>query len=260
MSTYLISKLSFRENEKLIDTVKFHELDLTTKKVSIGEDKDRNWLVQKINQGHQFWSIGKNPDGRWKKASDFIYENNLFTWGWAMPQNITKRKTFISYHHKNDSGYKDEFINRFGDLVVNKSVNDGDIKDDNKDEYIKQLIQQGHLYDTTVLVVLLGTETQNRKHIDWEIAGALNRKVGDNYAGLLGILLPSHPDYGKQKYSYTNLPIRLAENLKTGYAIIIDWTEDRTTLQSYIEQAFRHRKSKSTDIVNRAINQFKRNR
>lgn len=33
--------------------------------------------------------------------------------------------------------------------------------------------------------------------MDWEISGALNYKVGDHYAGLLGIVLPNHPDYEK---------------------------------------------------------------
>ena len=64
------------------------------------------------------------------------------------------------------------------------------------DDYVKQLIQKGYLYDTTVLVVLLGAKTKCRKHVDWEMSGALNRKVGDTYAGLLGLMLLTHPDYG----------------------------------------------------------------
>lgn len=53
--------------------------------------------------------------------------------------------------------------------------------------------------DTTVLVVLVDPKTKCRMHVDWEISSALSTKVGDS--GLLGILLPSHPDYGKEKFN-----------------------------------------------------------
>ena len=164
----------------------------------------------------------------------------------------TKRKTFISYFHKDDEDYKNEFEKITSDLIVNKSVGDGDISGDNSDDYIKKLIQDGYLSDTTVLVVLVGAKTKCRKHIDWEISGALNLKIGESYAGLLGILLPTHPDYKKptSSYSYDNVPKRLAENIKTGYAEMINWTSDRKFLQSQIESAYSRRKNESDKRVN----------
>ena len=97
--------------------------------------------------------------------------------------------------------------------------------------------------DTTVLVVLIGPKTKCRKHVDWEISGALNLKVGDNYAGVLGLKLPNHDDYGTGKYTYSKQPLRLTDNLKSGYAIIRDYTADRKKLQEYIELAFSNRSS-----------------
>jgi hypothetical protein len=170
-----------------------------------------------------------------------------------MPKILTKRKTFISYYHYDDQGYRDEFENLFGDLIVSKSVEYGDINSDNSDGYIKQLIQKEYLQDTTVLVVLIGSKTKCRKHVDWEISGALNKKVGDNYAGLLGILLPSHPDFGTGKAKHNLMPARLSDNLKTGYAIIRNWTEDRAKMQSYIEEAFSNRTAKSEKRVNSRV-------
>ena len=130
-------------------------------------------------------------------------------------------------------------------MIVNKSVDTGDINTDNSEEYIKQLIQKEYLKDTTVLVVLVGNKTKCRKHVDWEISGALNYKVGNTYAGLLGLIVPSHPDYGTGQATYNLMPARLADNFKTGYAVVADWTEDRKQIQSYIELAFDYRTSKA---------------
>lgn len=88
-------------------------------------------------------------------------------------------------------------------------------------DYIRHLIQQGYLKDTTVQIVLIGNHTKNRKHIDWEIYGTLDLKVGDHHARILGLILPNHPDYGKLKAHYALKPQRLAENFKSGYAKII---------------------------------------
>ncbi len=170
-----------------------------------------------------------------------------------VPQNSTCHKTFVSYYHDDDQEYRTKFENLFGDLIVSKSVEDGDIDSDNSHEYIKQLIQKEYLSDTTVLVVLIGPKTKCRMHVDWEISGALNLKVGGNNAGLLGIKLPGHPDFGTGKHSYNLLPDRLSDNLKTGYAIIRDWTDDRILMQSYIEEAFANRSAKADDRVNSRI-------
>ena len=127
---------------------------------------------------------------------------------------------------------------------------DGDIDSDNSDEYIKQLIHRGYLHDTTVLIVLIGLNTMHRKHIDWEIYGALNYKVGDKYSGILGLKLPNHPDYGTGEHRCDLLPSRLADNLKSNYAIIRDWTDDRIKMQEYIELAFERRETHLNNIDN----------
>ena len=204
--------------------------------------KDRNWMVQRVSNGKLFCSIKRNESGTWNKIGDFRYDGTIFRWH-LIPKNITKRKTFISYYHCDDQTHKENFKNLFNDLITHKSVEDGDIDSDNSDGYIKQLIQNGYLVDTTVLVVLLGPNTKHRKHIDWEISGALNIKVGEKCAGILGLMLPTHPNYGTGKYNYSLLPGRLADNLKSDFAIIRDWTDDRIKMQEYIEKAFSRRTS-----------------
>jgi hypothetical protein len=103
-----------------------------------------------------------------------------------------KHNVFISYYHK-DQNYKDYFDSLFGNLFINKSIKSGDIDTDISTEYIKRLIIENYITDSSVIVVLVGPKTYGRKHVDWEISAALNKKVG-GYSGLLGICLPNHPD------------------------------------------------------------------
>ncbi len=256
MKEYFVTKLSFRDDEKIIRDVFAFEYDGTT--LSEGETRQRHWLVNRANEGSKISVLKRNAKGKWSRGNQFTYNNNLFSWPETLPENITKHKTFVSFYHKDDQDYRERFENLFGDLVVSKSVDDGDIDSDTSDEYIKQLIQKDYLSYTTVLVVLIGAKTKCRKHVDWEISGALNYKVGDNYAGLLGLFLPSHPNYGADKYIPDLIPQRLHANVKSGYAVLRDWTDDRVKLQQYIEKGFAKR-NESDKIVNKAIPQMQEN-
>ena len=245
---YLVSKVKWNETRKRIVSFIVHK----DNEESVGEgiERDRNWVVQQFNDGKSFYCIHLGEDGKWHKGSKIRYENGSLKLDDSLPLIKTKRKTFISYYHKEDQAYKEKFKNLTRDLIINKSVEDGDISTDVKDEYIKQLIQKGFLSDTTVLIVLIGNKTKCRKHIDWEISGALNLKVGDSYAGLLGLILPNHPDYGTEKATYDLMPARLADNFKSGYAIIRDYTTDRKKLQEYIELAYKNRKQNADKRIN----------
>lgn len=173
-------------------------------------------------------------------------------------RNRPKRNVFVSYYHHDDQAKKEEFDNLCKDFIINQSVMIDEIDEDNSAHYINRLINEEHMKDTTVLVVLLGRNTKYRKHVDWEISGALNLKVGDRYAGLLGILLPSHPDYGSLYYNQDNYSKRFYENLKSGYADLIDWTEDRKWLQDAIDSAF-SRRERLDKIVNHTIPRLEKN-
>lgn len=126
----------------------------------------------------------------------------------SLLENYQKHKVFISYYHKDDQNYRNRFKELFEHLFINKSVELGDIDTDVSTEYIKYLIQQDYITDTSVLVVLVGPKTYCRKHVDWEISAALNKKVG-GYSGLLGLLLPAYPTYEENKYNPDTIPPRL---------------------------------------------------
>ncbi|WP_342327622.1 TIR domain-containing protein [Pedobacter sp. FW305-3-2-15-E-R2A2] len=244
---FCVSKLTLNENG-MIDSIIYRE-DLVDTLSANSMEQSRDWMVNKILEGKTFCSIKKVDDGKWHYIGNFSYDGKIFEW-FKIPKNLPKRKTFKSYYHYEDQDYKEKFKNLFDDLIIHKSVEDGDIDADNSDAYIKQLIRQGYLNDTTVLIVLIGPNTKHRKHVDWEISGALNYKVGDKYSGILGLKLPNHPDYATGSHSYDLLPARLSDNLKSDYAIIRDWTDDRIKMQEYIELAFERRDTHLTKIDN----------
>lgn len=164
----------------------------------------------------------------------------------------TRHKVFISYCHKDDQYYRDRFEELFGHLFINKSVEPGDIDTDVSTEYIKRLIQRDYITDSSVVVVLVGRKTWGRKHVDWEISAALSKKVG-GYSGLLDILLPDFPLTPDGNYRYADIPPRLADNAKTGYAEVYEWVSvcaHESGIKAAIETAFRKRIDESSKIDN----------
>lgn len=174
----------------------------------------------------------------------------------------TRHKVFISYYHKDDQPYKEAFVKAFSQHFINKSVQDGDINTDVSTEYIKRLIQTDFLTDTSVLVVLFGLNTWGRKHVDWEISAALNKKVG-GYSGLLGIVLPTVPLTDKGCVSNKYIPPRLLDNIGSGYSKLYTWDSiyksDGIFIKSAVETAFKSRINLSDKIVN-SREQFSQNR
>jgi len=167
----------------------------------------------------------------------------------------TQHKVFISYYHKDDEYYRNRFEDLFGHLFINRSVKPGDIDTDVSTEYIKCLIQQNYITGTSVVVVLVGPNTGGRKYVDWEISVALSKKVG-GYSGLLGISLPD------REFWYDEIPPRLADNVKRGYAKIYTWDSacvSESRIKSIIEEAFQNRIDK-VDRINNSREHFKYNR
>lgn len=239
---YYVSKLSFDEDGNFIDSVYVYSYKDGC--LVDGCSRTRNWLVNRVNDFDEIKTAFADCSNKWQIGPSFIYENELFRWEKNLPRNIEKRNVFISFYHK-DEKYKLALENLLYDLSINQSVHDGQINSNNADDYIRHLIQDNHLKDTTVLIVLIGPNTKNRKHVDWEISGALNYKVGNRYAGVLGLMLPNHPDFGRNRVRHSLLPQRFVVNWKSNYAIVRDWTTDTQKLQNYIEEAFFYRSDDS---------------
>ena len=146
-----------------------------------------------------------------------------------------RHRVFVSYHHANDQNYKNIFELRFGNrfgVVVPGSVDTGDIDPGLQVDTIRQKIRDDYLRDTTVTVVLVGTETWQRKHVDWEIASSIRD----------GLLLPSHPNYRRDTYSPYIIPPRLYKNIECEYAKLYHWSNDPDEIEAWVHEAYLRRK------------------
>lgn len=140
-------------------------------------------------------------------------------------------KSFVSYHHANDQTKANHLRSTYGEnnTLVDRSLKDA--YDDKTDDEILALIRQNHLKDSTVTIVLIGSETANRKWVDWEIYASL-RPYGDRTRnGLLGIYLPTAGA----------TPARLQDNIDSGYAVTMKWENISWQLESKIDEAYNNR-------------------
>lgn len=153
-----------------------------------------------------------------------------------------RHKVFITFHHE-DQKFRDLFVDMLGGHVVDRSVGDGDIDDMLHVDTIRRKIRDEFIADATVTIVLIGRCTWQRKHVDWEINSSLRATEYNSRCGLLGILLPTHPDYKTGQYQLPLIPPRLAENC-TGedpYALMYSWSQDTSYIQQCIHKAFLRR-------------------
>lgn len=187
---------------------------------------------------------------------------------------------FISFHHDNDQRYKDELV-RWGTgngIFNDGSVELGEIPDDWDSQQIREYIRDEHLKDTSVTILLVGTETKNRKHVDWELFSSMYNGKKNKKSGILVINLPSvncqyHTLCSQEEkdailpmvknwISITNrteferrypyMPARIIDNLmKTGVNIsVINWNDlsspDKLTL--LLDKAYISRTSNDYDM------------
>lgn len=142
-----------------------------------------------------------------------------------------KRKVFISYHHKKDQQWYDQFSQYFSDqldLFSDNSVERA-IDSDNA-EYLNRKIREEFIVGTSLTIVLCGAETYKRRWVDWEIHATLHHEHG-----LLGIGLPTCArDLSNNKYI---VPDRFFENHQSGYAVWMEWTATPAILIARIEEA-----------------------
>ena len=181
-----------------------------------------------------------------------------------MVAKIPRHKVFTSFHN-DDMAYKDKFVRMLGDDIVDKSVHDEDIDDANRPvDTIRRIIRDDYIADASVTVMLIGPDTWRRKHVDWEISSSISKTKKNPRCGLLGILLPNHPDYHKSTYDSGNIPPRLADNCEgeDPYAEIYRW-EDlkkpgvKAKIRRWIDEAF---KRKDGDPPNNGREAFRNNR
>jgi hypothetical protein len=140
-------------------------------------------------------------------------------------------KVFVSYHHANDQSRANHLRNTYGNdnTLIDRSL--ADAYDDKTDDEILALIRTKHLKDSTVTIVLIGSETAKRKWVDWEIYASLRPYDTRTRNGLLAIYLPNAGA----------TPARLQDNLDSGYAVSMKWEDISWQLDKKIQSAFDNR-------------------
>ena len=145
-----------------------------------------------------------------------------------MTSTVPNHKVFISYYHEGDQEYKDRLVQALTRKIVDMSVSPGDIHDENLHiDEIRRRIRDDHIADATVTIVLIGPCTWQRRHVDWEISASIIDRRRNQRCGLLGLLLPTHPNH-KNKQEDRNprlIPPRLARNIggNDPFAVMCDW-------------------------------------
>lgn len=160
-------------------------------------------------------------------------------------------KVYVSYHHSiEDQEYRNHFeeiLLANQDVVIMKSVQVGNIDPNSDAEILQQKIRDVYLKDSTVTIVLIGSETWKRKHVDWEIGASIRKTQNSPSSGLLGIVLPTYPQNGMTEYNQHTIPPRLYDNIKCGFASIHDWDTDPFIVQEWIHEAFERRNKVDPD-------------
>ena len=189
-------------------------------------------------------------------------------------------KVFISHHSSRDWRYKDALV-EFGEknsIFIDSSVDTGDISDEYDDERIRKIIRDEYLRDSTVTIVLVGTETKHRKHVDWEIHSSMYDGATNKKSGILVINLPGisnshcvaafgdkekkliHPEItswatvetrSEYKRRYPYMPDRIIDNLlKSEVTIsVVPWDKINVeTLKFLIDATYQNRSNCKYDL------------
>ena len=178
-----------------------------------------------------------------------------------MPRQQRRHKVFVSYHHENDQEYKDRLVEEMSASIVNRSVEDGDVDASLTTGAIWEKIRNDYIADASVLLVLIGRDTWSRKFVDWEIGSALNKSKNNSRCGVLGVILPDHPDYGNNHLNPNLLPKRLVANTRgpNPYVRLYDWPTggSLSAVRDWVDTAFLRRNGPRPHNYSR---RFKKNR
>ena len=109
-----------------------------------------------------------------------------------------------------------------------------------------------------IVVVLIGPTTQHSRWVDMEMELAIAPRSNGPTAGLLGIILPEHPDFAKPYYDPKNVPPRLHDRVHWEYGLIRKWTEDFDLVLQWLKEADRRRRQYRPAVNYSAIQALQR--
>lgn len=162
-----------------------------------------------------------------------------------------RHKCFVSYHAA-DTEEAADFVESFESVFIPRAIGveegDGSIIHSESVDYIRDVIREDYLRDSTVTIVLVGRCTWARKFIDWEIYASLRDTKYSKKNGLLGLLLPSATD------DIPKAPERLTDNIASdgseAYGRYFYYPQSDSALRANVEDAFQARTTRAHLIEN----------
>jgi len=146
-------------------------------------------------------------------------------------------KVFVCYDLEEDSEYAQKFLSLYNNTIPLIHIGI-DMKDPNQNpNELKKLIKSEYLQNSRVTVVLMGKNTWRKKYVDWIISSSLKDTMKFPMSGLIGIYLPTHPEYAFDEVSGNLMPARLVDNMTTGYASVHHWVKNGKTIEKWITKA-----------------------
>ncbi len=156
------------------------------------------------------------------------------------------RRVFFSFHYQNDLWRVNQIRNaHVVEGTAAAGFQDASLWKKTKlkgDAAIKRLIDDG-LVGTSVTVVLIGTETANRKYVQYEIEKSIERGNG-----LLGIYIHQLKD----RFGYASPQGRIPSALANQGAPVYYW--DRNMFGKWVEDAAYAAKTKTTNSTGLPFN------
>lgn len=188
-------------------------------------------------------------------------------------------KVFISFHHTNDQSYRHSLV-QYGErnkIFLDRSVDTGEISDKLSDDEIRQKIRDEYLRDSTVTILLVGTQTAERKHVDWELYSSMFDGKVNKRSGIVVINLPTidngsaYAPYGSEEKQivhpgvtnwttwnsrrewenvFPHMPVRIIDNLESGAPIsVVGWDKlNAQRLSFLLDCAYKSRLSAQYDF------------
>lgn len=156
-----------------------------------------------------------------------------------------QRNCFVSYHHERDQRYLEKLRHTIGGMMVADYSLKDDIGHFTEDTIYKKI--RNKMRSCSVTIVLVGERTGHRKWIDWEIWASLRGYSHNDPLkcfkpnGLLAIYLP---------VDNHSVPERLQDNIESGYAVCMDWSNLNRDFESKVNYAHWKRTNNAHKIDN----------
>ena len=155
-------------------------------------------------------------------------------------------KIFISYHRA-DKKYKNaivEILEEYGYRYF--CVDENEIFNGWNHQRIADYICS-KMEDCDVLLCIVGKETYERPHVDWEIHTALKGGM-KNRKGIVAVLLENRND-SKNNIDYNTFPTKLQENLD--YIVLEQYASIGDRIEQAIDLAIENRDDSSMQVTHK---------